>query len=431
MTRIRSGDGKLTIDPDTDEGQTILTKLHADKERVICICATPPVAMYLSRGATRIAVKRMPGTGTQHAPDCESFEPPPSLSGVGPLIGTAIVDGDNASTQLRLGFPLSHRAGRPPNVSGDGGTGTTAKAQPQRLTLRALLHYLWDEAQLTHWRPQWAGRRHWSAVYRHLSGALASKFTTTGTLAASTYIPEPFIADVKDAITERRRAHLAQLAAPKGGSNKPLMIAIGEIKTIAQGKTSPRITLKQVPDFHFSLSDDLRRAIERRFAAELGLWNADDRRHLVAAFTFELARGGYATIDEITLMVTTANWIPIESDADSSLIGLLTDHHRHFIKTLRYGLPPQRPIASAVLVDTQPGPVALYLLQQPPTSEEASVLEDLVKSTTYPAWWWIVSAGAPPRLPALHDYRGQPPPSPVDQHAEDHAQVESTDGAPK
>jgi len=35
-------------------------------------------------------VKRMPDTGSQHAPDCPSCEPPPQFSGLGQVLGSAI-----------------------------------------------------------------------------------------------------------------------------------------------------------------------------------------------------------------------------------------------------------------------------------------------------------------------------------------------------
>ncbi|MBK7656669.1 MAG: DUF1173 family protein [Betaproteobacteria bacterium] len=29
------------------------------------------------------------------------------------------------------------------------------------MTIRSLLHYLWDGAKLTHWQPTWANKRSW------------------------------------------------------------------------------------------------------------------------------------------------------------------------------------------------------------------------------------------------------------------------------
>jgi len=65
-------------------------------------------------------------------------------------------------------------------------------SQGQRLTLRSLLHYLWDQAELTHWKPGFVGRRSWTTVRRHLLRAAEYKVVRGHPLLASLYIPETF-----------------------------------------------------------------------------------------------------------------------------------------------------------------------------------------------------------------------------------------------
>ena len=91
-------------------------------------------------------VKRMPESGSRHAIDCPSYEPPPGFSGLGQVLGTAIVeDPATGQTTLKLNFPLTRRPGRstPPPP---GGEPDSVKSTGTRLSLRALLHYLWDQA---------------------------------------------------------------------------------------------------------------------------------------------------------------------------------------------------------------------------------------------------------------------------------------------
>src|ERR1035438_7984384 len=46
---------------------------------------------------------------------------------------------------------------------------TTAKTSGTRLTLRGLLHYLWDESKLSHWTPEMEGKRSWFTVRSDLN----------------------------------------------------------------------------------------------------------------------------------------------------------------------------------------------------------------------------------------------------------------------
>jgi hypothetical protein len=47
--------------------------------------------MYVARHR-QFVVKRMPGTGKQHQPRCASYEPDAQQSGLGELMGEAIVE---------------------------------------------------------------------------------------------------------------------------------------------------------------------------------------------------------------------------------------------------------------------------------------------------------------------------------------------------
>ena len=148
------------------------------RQRPLCMCRDGGIEMYIARlpGSTGcFIVKRMPETGSRHAPDCPSYEPPPDASGLGQVLGTAIVeDPATGETTLKLDFALSKMPGRSmmPSPSGEG---DSAASSGTKLSLRALLHYLWDQAELTRWQPGFAGRRTWSTVRKHLLQAAENK----------------------------------------------------------------------------------------------------------------------------------------------------------------------------------------------------------------------------------------------------------------
>ncbi len=89
---------------------------HAAHQRPRCLCLVEGVEMYVARLAGTsdgFIVKRMPDTGSHHAPDCPSYEPPAESSGLGQVLGSAISeDPATGETTLKLDFPLSKMAGR-------------------------------------------------------------------------------------------------------------------------------------------------------------------------------------------------------------------------------------------------------------------------------------------------------------------------------
>lgn len=135
------------------------------------------IEMYVARLMNGYIVKRMPNTGSAHTPHCPSYEPPAEFSGLGQLLGSAIVENPTTGdTTLKLDFPLSKLPGRSAFPAAASSSSSVA-TQGHKLSLRALLHYLWDQAELTHWKPGFAGRRTWFTVRKHLLQAAEKKFT--------------------------------------------------------------------------------------------------------------------------------------------------------------------------------------------------------------------------------------------------------------
>lgn len=133
----------------TDE----LAAAYLERRRPLCLCLAEGVAMYVARLGARFIIKRMPGTGILHATDCVSYELPADLSGLQPVIGSAITENpESGITSLKLGFAMSKVGTRAIEFRCDGG-GDSMLDGSIRLTLGDLLHYLWDQAELTRWQP--------------------------------------------------------------------------------------------------------------------------------------------------------------------------------------------------------------------------------------------------------------------------------------
>ncbi|TMV36910.1 DUF1173 domain-containing protein, partial [Thioclava sp. BHET1] len=79
-----------TFEEDHPELQAALADAHKRRIRPKCLCSSPAPDMYIAQVDDAYLVKRMPNSAARHHPDCNSFEPPPELSGLGEVAGHAI-----------------------------------------------------------------------------------------------------------------------------------------------------------------------------------------------------------------------------------------------------------------------------------------------------------------------------------------------------
>ncbi len=240
-------------------------------------------------------IKRMPLSGGEHDPACESYESPYALSGLGSLMGSAIqLNAESGTAALKLDFSLSKTGSRATPVPGDGGSASVT-ADQKKLSLRGLVHYLWHEAELTVWTSRWAGKRHWWNVRWHLLEAARQMTVKGGLLSDILFVPEPFRADSKDAIEQRRSTALAATLPPKTGPRK-LMVLVGEVKELAPTRSGQKLVIKHMPGFPLLIDDTLHRRLLARFEREFSLWNADPSSHLITVATFGLNPAGLTGI---------------------------------------------------------------------------------------------------------------------------------------
>jgi hypothetical protein len=218
--------GNLRLSSADERLADALATAHAKRRRPKCLCLMQGIEMYVARLGEGFIVKRMPGTGSRHAPDCPSYEPPPESSGLGQVLGTAIKeDPATGETALRLGFSMSKLGGRT-TMPAPGSPSDSVDSDGSKLSLRGLLHYLWDQAELTRWQPGFAGKRNWGTVRKHLLLAAENKVARGEALRCRLYIPKPFSIEQRDALNARRVAQWSHAVATPG---KPqhLMLLIG------------------------------------------------------------------------------------------------------------------------------------------------------------------------------------------------------------
>lgn len=392
--------GGEIIEEEADGFQRRLTLAYHGKLRPLCLCKGPGVPMYIAQIGVELVIKRMPFSGGDHDPSCHSYEPPHELSGLGPLLGNAIKVDAAGMADLRLDFSLSKRGTlNGTNMSMNAGDLDSVRSDGKKLSLRALLHLLWHGSGLTEWTAHWIGKRHWWQVYHHLVEATRSMLIRGDNLSERLFVPEPFRIDDKAAIEQRRAQALAGLFQ-RAATPRKLMLLIGEVKEFTPARSGQQVVIKHMPGFRLHLEEITWQRLPRRFEAELGLWRSNDTLHLIAIATIEGTASGLVTINEISLMTVTEQWLPIENAYEERLLAKLIRQRGKMVKGLRFNLSKDQPLANAILPEQRPRPFALYIV--PPNADdqfEAILAKMRATRPDLASWVWRVAKGEMPPLP--------------------------------
>lgn len=355
------------------------------KQRIYCACSRARPAMYVARVSDQFIIKRMPGTGHLHDPSCTSYMPPEGISGLGQVLDSAIEHSELEDvTYLKLDFALSQSGKRPPMPPPSGDGATEAETPPRKLTLTGLLHYLWDEADLTKWAPGMAGKRYWGTVQYRLTQAVDGMIAKGNPLASRLYVPRAFKPELKAELAGERMTAFGAIR-PTTGSKTELGLIIAEYKGHEPAKFGSKFMFKHIPDCGFFADADLVKGFERIFEDQLEMVAMTDGAHLIVIATYALSKSGFPTLNKIAAMPVTRNWIPFEHNTDLVLFDQLTEEKRQFIRPLRYNLRPSDLIASAMLTDTEE-PTALFITPD---------LPDYIREEPYPTWHWSGDSAIP------------------------------------
>jgi hypothetical protein len=398
VRRFHIGNG--IYEEGTDDLLERLTAAYETKLRPLCLCRSPGVPMYVARIGDQFVVKRMPLSGGTHDPQCESYESPYQLTGLGPLIGSAIrIDGATGVAALKLDFSMTKRGSRTSAETSGALSPATVKKEAHKLSLRALLHYLWHESGLTEWTSLWTGKRHWWHVRSHLVEAARTMTVRGKPLVDRLFVPEPFRAEDKTAIEQRRAVALADIRQPAPGPRR-LMLLIGEIKEFSQARSGRMVVIRHMPGFRLFIDEKSWKALQTRFSAQLELWQANEAAHLIAIMTIGSTGSGLTMINEIALMTVTGEWLPVESVYEERVLEKLTKMRRKSVKGLRFNLSLSQPVAIAMLPEARPVPVALYAVPPSAGADFESVLGEMIDARPdLHAWVWRIDDGDMPDLP--------------------------------
>lgn len=378
-------------DPDL---QAALAAVYDTPERPRCLCRPGGIEMYIARHRYFV-VKRMPETGCRHHPGCPSFEPEPGQSGLGELVGSAVLESAAGGVELRVDFPWARRAGRGV-VRGEPQDVGEVAVPPRRLSLRALTHFLFERAGFNRWSPAMAGKRNQAVLRKYLLAAAEDVVVKGVPLAERLFVPEAFSEAGKLDAAQRRREKLAVLRPKEGGT--PLALVIGEFKACEATAPGRRIWLRHLPDAPLLIAAKAWERMERVYAALFEARDADSghRVRLVLTALIRARREYTYEIDAASLMMTSEQWIPVDGVHELPLIDALVAQGRRFMKPLRYDARSAAAFPNALLLDAGPVPVALHVVSPFMDAKERPIKERSISNSGAGTWVWCTEEAIPP-----------------------------------
>ena len=376
---IQIGQHVFDEDVASPDVQIALLKQREDNlPRPMCICRPRGIPLYSARLSLKekFVVKRMPSTGHLHALDCDHYEPPDGINGFSAAQGQAIDENpETGQINLRLGFSLSKLDGRAPPKPTDT-KAATVKDTGGKLSLLGFLHTLWHTAHLDRWQPD-SPRRTYTLMRREILRAADTMLARKNVLAQRMAVPEAETpdAEIKGEAQRQFSRRLKTIAAPSP-KERLMGIVIGEFYGFADYQTRKTILIKCAFNERFYLSDELKKALDRRFEIEFALLANNPDEHLMTVFTYYYDAANYAHISEITFMHCNKEWIPYETRAQGEFLRELISNRRSFERSLRVNLDAKTLLATATLLDTEEA-TALYLIEHALTPEEQTQLDNL------------------------------------------------------
>ncbi len=368
--------------------QNALTRVYETPERPRCMCVRGGVEMYVAKHRLFV-VKRMPDTGSQHHPLCLSYEPELHQSGLGELMGASVIGHSPELVELRVDFPLARMPGRtiarssrrePVEVS----------AERQRMSLRAVMHFLFERAGMNRWYPAMEGKRNQGVLHKYLIEAAEEILTKGVRLSERLYVPEPFSEATHAQTAQRRRSKLAVLESPQDGQQFNMALVLGEFKGSEVGDAGRKIWIKHMPDAPLLIDAKAWERIVRAYGNLLRARDADKARkpRVVMAALIHANHEHLYQVDMASFMLTTDQWIPIEGLHELDFISALIEQKRRFVKPLRYDAKTAAAFPNALLLDAGERPVPLHVVSAFMDPMERAMKEKTIKASGESPWVW-------------------------------------------
>ena len=378
--------GTSVVTPGDNEFQWSLEEAYKHKVRPLCLCSPDKPEMYIARINNVYFLKKMPNSGCRHSLSCTLFDMPSELSGRGSLDNQAIKT-SGSETDLKVDFSFTKKNIAHVASSITPNDKTDIKAESPRLGIRALLHYLYEEAGLNKWYPAMAGKRNWFIIRKHLLAAAQGKQAKKNDLHDILLIPEPFKSERAEELKANRSNFLNRFKEGETNKASPMGLLVGEVKSIEPSRYGYKMVIKHMPEKPIFLSESVHKKISKYFANELSIFEELESIHLMVISTFLTTPSNNLQVDTMSLMLVDRNWVPFESIDDLELVERLTSNQRSFIKGMRYNLPASELIASILMTDTE-HPTPIYIASAGVDDDYYETLNDVLENSEYDGLIW-------------------------------------------
>ncbi len=384
--------------------QDALARIHGSSERPRCMCVPGGVEMYVAKLAHYI-VKRMPETGGRHHPSCQSFEPEPARSGLGDLMGKSIVEHTPAQLEVRTDFPMARMSGRAIPRGPNRGSPSEVQTEVKGMSLRALLHFLYERAGFNRWYPAMHGKRSHGVLHKYLMLASTGIRLNGAALEERLYVPEPFRLDRKEDVAEWRRRKLSILVSSADSNRRKLAIVVGEFGGAEQTGSGHVIRIKHMADVPLHLDSKTWERAVRKHAEIFEAIHSDvahKPRVLMALLIGAKSERRYE-VDTLTCMLVSDQWVPLAGLYELPLIEALQQQGRRFVKPLRYDLKSVADLASVLLLDCVGAPLAMHVISAFLDPRDKAAKEHAVAKLGNGCWVWRNELAMPELPPASTD----------------------------
>jgi hypothetical protein len=198
--------------------------------------------------------------------------------------------------------------------------------------LLALLHYLWEQAQLNMWQPG-PRRRTWHTCRSRLAVQITGHHVNRLELRDTLWIVPPFRPDTVQRINIAWEQFLARLN--RAGRSRRRGLVLGEIRTTAATQYGVRVHLAHQRAPLFATQELMRRA-ERSYPTGFSAEASESSRRQVVLCLVELSARGWPLLIDLAAMLTTGTYLPADSGHEVEMADALVEARRTFLKPLRY-----------------------------------------------------------------------------------------------
>lgn len=382
---------------------THLTKCKAIQGHAICLCSAPPRKLQIRATRTgRLTLAVWPMDGHLHHYACPFHRDEEACSG-GDGVNT-----DPAIRETEAGFdiapdfqlqrvvasddPKEHDSARARPV-----TAGTPRPNRTKMGFLGILHHLWIEAYLN----VWSGfqGRDWWRVTQALLPVLEQGSFGNRPMTEWLYLVPEFSNRRKEAIEGAWQAFRSRLGVDESLSNVRMGLILGEAKAFEPSRYGYRLDLRHFPAPLY-VSTELREKLGISFLRAFHRIGSDDGSRVICLCLVEQTASGYLSVVDAALMLTSSQYIPVDSSHEAVLAEKLVLEKRRFTKPLKVARGDTA-LPDFVLTDTKPELVleVFGMNTNQYLERKAEKLENYRREGK-PVWSWTVDREKhPPRLP--------------------------------